>query len=69
MNSIDALARLRGQTRTWKAHVEAANNERAELNKLIVEAKLAGASFSQIREVTGMGVQTIQTILLKAGEL
>lgn len=65
----DMMSRLRGQAGLWRSAVEAANDERARLNDLVVEAKDMGHSFAQIREVTGFGIQTIQMILAKAGRL
>ncbi|BCP41461.1 hypothetical protein MINTMi27_15540 [Mycobacterium intracellulare] len=65
----NVISRLRGQTRLWRAAVEAANDERAHVNLLIIEAKQAGYSFAQIREATGLGTGTIQMVLAKAGLL
>jgi hypothetical protein len=55
--------------RVWRAAVESANNERAAVNALIIEAKESGHSYAQIREATGFGTATIQMILAKAGLL
>lgn len=64
---VKLMARLRAKSRSWRASVEAANDERAGLNALIVEAKEQGHSYKQIREETGFGTATIQMILAKAG--
>lgn len=69
MNDPDLMSRLRGQARLWRAAAEAMNDERAKLNGLILDAKDAGCSFSQIREATGLGTGTIQMVLAKAGRL
>lgn len=61
------VSRTRAQMRSWRAAVEAANDERAALNALIIELKKSGHSYSQIREVTDFGTATIQMILAKAG--
>lgn len=61
------VSQTRAQMRSWRAAVETANDERAKLNDLILEMKQTGHSYSQIREVTGFGVATIQMILAKAG--
>lgn len=63
----ELISRTRAQLRSWRAAVEAANNERAALNALIIELKQTGHSYSQIREVTEFGTATIQMILAKAG--
>lgn len=59
------LSRLAGATRTWRSANEAVNDERAKLNAAIKAAKQAGYSYADIREVTGLGTLTIQTILGK----
>lgn len=69
MNDPDVMSRLRGQARLWRAAAEAMNDERAKLNGMILDAKDAGHSFSQIREATGLGTGTIQMVLAKAGRL
>lgn len=63
------IAQTRAQLRSWRAAVEAANDERVKLNALIIELKQSGHSYSQIREVTEFGTATIQMILAKAGLL
>ena len=63
----EMISRTRAQMRAWRAAVEAANNERAKLNQMIVDLKKSGHSYSQIREVTDFGTATIQMILAKAG--
>lgn len=63
----ELMARTRAQLRSWRAAAEAANDERAKLNALILELKSTGHSYSQIREVTEFGTATIQMILAKAG--
>lgn len=64
---MEMISQARAQLRSWRAAVEAANDERARLNKLILELKEAGHSYAQIRDVTGFGTATIQMILAKAG--
>lgn len=66
MNREEARAQLRGQVRLWRAAEEALNDERARLNAKIIAAKNAGCSYENIREETGMGTATIQTIILKS---
>ena len=63
----DLMSRIRGRMRTWRAAVEAVNDERAQLNALVIEAKQTGHSYAQIREATGWGIATIQLLLAKAG--
>lgn len=65
--SAELIAQLRGQTRLWRAAVEAANDERTKVNDLMVEAKKAGYSYDNIREATGFGTGTIQMVMAKAG--
>jgi hypothetical protein len=65
----DMMSRLRAQARLWRSAAEAANDERAKVNDMIIKAKDAGHSFSQIREATGLGTGTIQMVLAKAGRL
>ncbi|WP_133259196.1 hypothetical protein [Mycobacterium colombiense] len=67
-DQVDAiLSRLRGRTQTWRSAVAAANDERAQVNKLLCDARQAGASFREMRDATGLGVGTIQMVLAKAG--
>ena len=61
------VSQTRAQVRSWRAAVEAANDERAKLNALILELKRTGHSYSQIRDVTEFSTATIQMILAKAG--
>ena len=61
------ISQTRAQLRSWRAAVEAANDERAKLNACILELKKTGHSYSQIRDVTEFGTATIQMILAKAG--
>lgn len=63
------LNQLRTQAATWRAAAAHASDERALLSKYIIEAKDAGHSFQRIRDVTGLGIGTIQTVLIKAGKL
>lgn len=63
------VAQTRAQMRSWRAAVEAGNDERAKLNDLIIKLKDSGHSYAQIRDVTGFGTATIQMILAKAGKL
>ena len=60
------IAEIRALAAQWRAAVEAANDIRAELNAAIIRAKNSGHSYSQLREATKMGTQTIQMILAKA---
>lgn len=61
------IAQTRAQMQSWRAAVEASNDERARLNGLILKLKETGHSYAQIRDVTGFGTATIQMILAKAG--
>lgn len=63
----ELVSQTRSQVRLWRANQEATNDARAKLNGLIIEMKKTGHSYSQIREVTGFGISTIQFILAKAG--
>ena len=63
------IAEIRALARQWRACVEAANDARAELDAKIIDAKVAGHSFAQLRDATGMGTGTLQMILAKAGLL
>src|SRR5271166_4279250 len=61
-------AGTRQQTIDWRAADEARNNERAKLNQLILDCRAAGISFERIRNVTGLGIATIQMVIAKAGQ-
>jgi hypothetical protein len=68
-NAPPEIRQLRDQARVWRTAVEAANDERARLNQLILKARKAGVSFERIRGATGLGTGTIQMIEAKAGGL
>ena len=65
----EILSDLRMLSTQWRAAQTEANRFRTEMHRTIVEAKEAGHSFSQLREVTGLGTGTLQMVLAKAGKL
>lgn len=67
--NVETMARMRGQASLWRSAVEAANDERAKLNELILYAFDTGHSYRQMSEAAGVSIQVIQMTLAKAGRL
>lgn len=66
-DSTDILADVRHQAQVWRSAYEATNDLSAELNHLILLAKQAGHSFSQLKEASGLGTGSLQLRLAKMG--
>ena len=63
----ETMAKLALLADEWRVAADAAAVVRHQLDDEIIKAKLAGHSFGQIREATGLGTRTIQFILSKQG--
>jgi hypothetical protein len=60
------VARLRAHLPQWRESVRQANDQRAILNRYIMQCRDAGISFERLRAITGMGMGTLQELERKA---
>jgi hypothetical protein len=61
----EMMARARGQGALYRSAQQAANDERAKLNEIVIELFRAGHSYRQISEATGLNIQPIQMVVAK----